>query len=264
MFLAKNKVDVWGMDYSWAFVPTGQKNFKFMKSWGIARDTQHAEIALALARAVRAATGQGSGRLEVLGFSYGGAIAYAAAGDETQQPRALRNIKGLISADMLMKFQEQFNRDYRCTLMAADQANLDAGIYSDDSGVFLKQLSDLAVSALEDPSPIFSGMTNYQAAEFLGTSTWLVDSNPIFGISLRDIWTRTAFPAICATPIPGCGETCLGTFHRISPCSQIGISTRCFAESTYPLTAISSRSRFPFSMLGPPVDSEPTATTRPR
>lgn len=180
VFLAKNKVDVWGMDYSWAFVPTGQKNFKFMKSWGIARDTQHAEIALALARAIRAATGQGSGRLEVLGFSYGGAIAYAAAGDETQQPRALRNIKGLISADMLMKFQEQFNRDYRCTLMAADQANLDAGIYSDDSGVFLKQLSDLAASAPEDPSPIFSGMTNYQAAEFLGTSTWLVDSNPIF------------------------------------------------------------------------------------
>jgi hypothetical protein len=180
IFLAESKVDVWGMDYAWSFVPTGQQNFKFMESWGIAKDTQHAELALTLSRAIRAATGQGSGRLEVLGFSYGGAIAYAAAGDETQQPRTLRNIKGVISADMPVKFQEQFNRDYRCNLMAADQANLDAGVYTDDSGVFLKQLSDLAVSAPDDPSSIFPGMTNYQAAEFLGTSTWLADSNPIF------------------------------------------------------------------------------------
>jgi len=180
VFLAKNKVDVWGMDYSWALVPAKQKNFKFMKDWGVERDSQHAQIALALARAIRGATGQGSGRLEVLGFSYGGAIAYAAAGDETQQPRALRNIKGLISADMPMKFQEQFLRDYYCTFQAADQANLDAGIYSDDGGVFDTQLYDLAMSAPDDPSPFFPGLTNYLAIEFVGASTWLLNGSPIF------------------------------------------------------------------------------------
>jgi hypothetical protein len=179
-FLAKNKVDVWGMDYSWALVPAKQTTFTFMKSWGVARDSQHAQIALSLARAIRGVTGQGSGRLEVLGFSYGGAVAYAAAGDETHQPRALRNIKGLISADMPMRFQEKFLRDYYCTSMAADQANLDAGIYNDDGGVFDTQLYDLAISAPDDPSPFFPGLTNYVAIEFLGSSTWLLNSSPIF------------------------------------------------------------------------------------
>src|SRR5664279_1880389 len=129
VFLAKNKVDVWGMDYSWAFVPAEQTEFKFMKSWGVARDAQHAQIALALARAIRGATGQSFGPLDVLGFSYGGAVGYAAAGDETQRPRALRSIRGLISADMPMRFREQFLRDYYCTWRDADQANLDAEVY---------------------------------------------------------------------------------------------------------------------------------------
>ena len=179
-FMAKNQVDVWGMDYSWALVPAQQTTFKFMKGWGVARDSQHAQIALALARAIRGATGQGSGRIEVLGFSYGGAVAYTAAGDETRQPRALRSIRGLISADMPMRFQEKLLRDYYCTSMAADQANLDAGIYNDDGGVLDTQLYDLAMSAPDDPSPFFPGLTNYVAIEFLGASTWLLNSSPIF------------------------------------------------------------------------------------
>ena len=180
VFLAKNKVDVWGMDYSWALVPAAQSDFNFMKSWGVARDAQHAEIALALARAIRGATGQSSGLLDVLGFSYGGAVAYSAAGDETQKPRALRSIRGLISADMPMRFQEQFLRDWSCTWRDADQANLDAGIYSDDSGVFDTQLYDLAISAPDDPSPFFPGLTNYLAIEFVGASTWSLNASPIF------------------------------------------------------------------------------------
>jgi len=180
VFLAKNKVDVWGMDYSWALIPAEQQNFKFMKSWGVERDAHHAQIALSLARAIRGATGQGFSRLELLGFSYGGAVAYAVAGEETQRPRALRNVKGLIPADMPMKFQEKFVRDYYCTFQAADQANLDAGIYSDDGGVFDTQLYGLAMSAPDDPSPFFPGLTNYLAIEFLGASTWLLNSSPIF------------------------------------------------------------------------------------
>jgi len=180
VFLAKNKVDVWGMDYSWAMVPAEQQNFKFMKSWGVERDAHHAQIALSLARAIRGATGQGFSLLELLGFSYGGAVAYAVAGEETQRPRGLRNVEGLISADMPMKFQEKFVRDYYCTFQAADQANLDTGIYSDDGGVFDTQLYDLGMSAPDDPSPFFPGLTNYLAIEFLGASTWLLNGSPIF------------------------------------------------------------------------------------
>jgi len=175
VFLAKNKVDVWGMDYSWALVPAEQKNFKFMKSWGVERDSQHAEIALWLARAIRGATGQGSGRLELLGFSYGGIVTYAVAGEETQESRFQRNVKGMIILDVAMKLNEEAYRSYYCTMAASDQANLDAGVYSDDSGLFLKTLSDLALSAPNDPSEIIPGTTNYQAALMFGTSTGLLN-----------------------------------------------------------------------------------------
>ena len=147
IFLAENKVDVWGMDYSWALVPAEQTNFKFMKDWGVERDSHHAEIALSLARAIRAATDQGFGQIELLGFSYGGIVTYALAGQETQQPRVLRNVKGMIILDVAMKLKEKAYRSYYCGLAATDQANLDAGVYSDDSGLFLKSLSDLALSA---------------------------------------------------------------------------------------------------------------------
>jgi hypothetical protein len=175
VFLAKNKVDVWGMDYSWALVPAKQKNFKFMKSWGVERDSQHAEIALSLARAIRGATGQGSSRLELLGFSYGGIVTYAVAGEETQESRFQRNVKGMIILDVAMKLNEEAYRSYYCTMAASDQANLDAGVYSDDSGLFLKTLSDLALSAPNDPSEIIPGTTNYQAALMFGTSTGLLN-----------------------------------------------------------------------------------------
>ena len=175
VFLAKNKVDVWGMDYSWALVPAEQKNFKFMKSWGVERDSQHAEIALSLARAIRGATGQGSSRLELLGFSYGGIVTYAVAGEETQESRFQRNVKGMIILDVAMKLNEEAYRSYYCTMAASDQANLDAGVYSDDSGLFLKTLSDLALSAPDDPSEIIPGTTNYQAALMFGTSTGLLN-----------------------------------------------------------------------------------------
>jgi pimeloyl-ACP methyl ester carboxylesterase len=168
------------MDYAWALVPAETTDFNFMKDWGVVKDSQHTEIALWLARWIRGSTGQGFDQLHLLGFSYGGIIGYSVAGHETQQPDFLRNVKGIIVGDVAMKFEEKSISDYYCNAAAADQGNLNAGVYNDDTGVFLKQLSDLALSAPDDPSPIFAGLTNYQASLFLGTSTWLLDGNPIF------------------------------------------------------------------------------------
>ena len=175
IFLAQHDIDVWGMDYAWALVPAETTDFSFMKGWGVAKDSQHTEIALSLARMIRGFTGQGFGQLNLLGFSYGGMIGYNLVGEETQQPRVLRNVKGFISLDFGMKFKEQAYRDLYCSFAAADQANLDAGVYNDDSGLFLKLLSDLALSAPNDPSDIIPGITNYQAALTFGANTGLVN-----------------------------------------------------------------------------------------
>jgi len=175
IFLAENNIDVWGMDYAWALVPAETTDFDFMKGWGIEKDTRHTEIALSLARQIRGITDQGFGPLHVLGFSYGGFMAYSVAGEETQKPPGLRNVKGIIVGDVAMKFREKSIRDYYCSDIAQYQAMLEAGVYNDNSGVFLKQLSDLALSAPDDPSAIFTGLTNYQAPLFLGANTTLMN-----------------------------------------------------------------------------------------
>jgi len=170
IFLAENNIDVWGMDYGWALVPAETTNLDFMKGWGMEKDIQHTGFALSLARQIRLITDQGFGPLHLLGFCYGGTIAYSLAGEETQQPVFSRNIKGLIVADIPMRFKEKSIREYYCSDMAVYQAMLDAGEYSDDTGVFLKQVSDLALSDPNVSSPIIPDLTNYQAALFVGAS----------------------------------------------------------------------------------------------
>jgi len=174
LFLAKNDIDVWGMDYRWALVPAETTDFNFMKDWGIVRDRQDAQVALAVARFMRLFSGQGDGPLHLLGFSWGGMIGYLVAAEETQQPSSLRNLKGLIALDVGVKSANEAQRAFACKALESDQAILNSGTYSNDFGLFLKQLSGLALSAPGDPSDMMPGMTNYQAALFLGTSTELL------------------------------------------------------------------------------------------
>ena len=172
-FLAKNNIDVWGMDYGWARVPAETTDFSFMKGWGLGRDIHQAEIALSLARRIREATRQGSGTLYLLGFSYGVPIAYSVAGDETQEPYDRRNVKGLIPADFFMKTTDNDFRSGFCTEAVGVQAAIDAGTYEADDGVFLKEFSDLAMSAPDEQSPFVPStfiITNYQFALFVGAT----------------------------------------------------------------------------------------------
>jgi dienelactone hydrolase len=67
------------MDYGWALVPPEETDFEFMGQWGLAKDVAHAEAALSFVRSIRVDTGQGNGKLHVLGFSYGGLVAYLAS-----------------------------------------------------------------------------------------------------------------------------------------------------------------------------------------
>lgn len=170
VFLAENNIDVWGMDYAWALVPAETTHLDFMKGWGMEKDIQHTGIGLSVARQIRLITGQGFGPLHVLGFCYGGQIAYSLAGNETQHPPLSRHIKGIIVGDIPMRFKEKSIRDYYCSDMARYQAMLDAGEYSDDTGLLLKQASDLALSEPNDSSPIIPGLTNYQTALFVGAT----------------------------------------------------------------------------------------------
>jgi hypothetical protein len=183
IFLAKNEIDVWGMDYGWALVPPDETDFEFMGQWGLAKDVAHAEAALAFARSIRVGTGQGNGRLHILGLSYGGQVAYTLVGEETVQPRGLRNVKGMIVLDIGVKLEIEGDREFYCAMAEIDQARLDSNppsTYANDTGLVFQLLAYLASTEpdVESPIPGFAPLTNWQAALFLGASTELVTGQP--------------------------------------------------------------------------------------
>jgi pimeloyl-ACP methyl ester carboxylesterase len=170
IFLAKNDIDVWGMDYGWALVPEGTTDLRFMKEWRVMKDVEHVQSALSIARWTRGSFRQRVDPLYVIGLSYGGDLAYAVAAADAQQPSSRRIVKGIIPLEGLVKWEESV-RAWSCSVDANTQAMLDAGTYADDSGLFMKQLAELALSAPDGkPSLIDPNLTNYQAALLVGTS----------------------------------------------------------------------------------------------
>jgi hypothetical protein len=154
IFLAENGVDVWGIDYAWAQVPLETTDFGFMAGWGVQKDVDFAYEALKVARSIRVSTGQGNGRLHVLGFSYGVPIAYGLAGQETQLPPGQRVVKGIIPIDYELKFEDPARRAKACANAERDQGIVDSGTYEDGSFVPLLPLAALAESTPDAPSPV--------------------------------------------------------------------------------------------------------------
>ena len=99
LFLASHDVDVWGMDYGWSFVPYGTPDFAPLEGWGIDKETAHVSSALSIARWLRARSGQGVGPIHLLGFSYGGFLAFSTASEDTERPGNLKNVKGIIPVE---------------------------------------------------------------------------------------------------------------------------------------------------------------------
>ena len=170
VFLAQHDVDVWGMDYGWALVPAGTTDFTFMRDWGLGRDVQDAERGLAVARSIRASTGQGFGKLSLLGFSYSVPLAYLVASNETQQPPGRRSVKGIVPVEGNVKTPDEATRLSNCSAAVNDQKDyLDQGVYQVDNSVF-KQIGELALSAPDAVSPFYPPLTNWQFILFVFTS----------------------------------------------------------------------------------------------
>lgn len=130
IYLAKNNIDVWGMDWGWSFVPKSTTNFDFMQGWGVDKDAEHVDIALSIARRIRTLTGQGNGRLHLLGFSYGVHVAYAVVGEETQKPPGHRNVKGLIPVDSNFKVSTDSVRTTNCNNAITSKTFLNNGMFA--------------------------------------------------------------------------------------------------------------------------------------
>jgi len=168
VFLAKNGVDVWGLDYAWVLVPPETSDFAFMQGWGLEREIEYVTKALGTARSIRLSTGQGERRLHLLGFSYGVPLAYAIAGNETLLPPGRRLVKGIIPVDYDMKVNDETQRQAACIAAAEGEAAIESGQYQSDDGIYLRLFASLAKFDPDGASPFFPGLTNRQFLLFVG------------------------------------------------------------------------------------------------
>ena len=186
-----NGLDVWGIDLGWVMVPAETTNFSFFEGWGFEKDARHTLKAMRIARIIRGFTGQGFSKLNILGFSSGNTVAYAAANRETQRPKRKRHIKGIITVDDAFKF----GFDAGCT----DAANYLAELESvppklqNDFGAFFNYIGGLALSAPDELSqiPDFAGLTNSQAVRAVVASPAAPDIGVyfhFFGGNINDLF----------------------------------------------------------------------------
>jgi pimeloyl-ACP methyl ester carboxylesterase len=206
VFLAQNGIDVWGMDYGWALVPEETTDFSFMKGWGIAKDSRHAEAALTVARWIRGSTGQGLAPLHLLGFSWGAVLVYPIAAEEARMPPFLRNVKGIIVADVALKYPSgSAEAASACNDLASIQALIDQGVYHAGDGAFLTRIGNLAVSDPEGASADLPGLTNYQAGLYIAAGNMWHFAGGVFGdngmpVDLRFTEPRLFFDVLKVLP----------------------------------------------------------------
>ncbi len=190
IYLAKQGVDVWGMDMRWTHVPGETLDFEFMGQWNMGTHVDDLGTALSMARQVRRWTGSGGQQLHLLGWSRGAQVGYAYLGGEARKPAWRRHVRGFIPVDMVLKFgpEAEQQRQWACVraeLAKAARAGgrVEGGLLGPGAGVGPMRLG---VGALETPDdiadPPMPPMPYRQLAIFLGAATFSFLSNPGMGL----------------------------------------------------------------------------------
>jgi len=168
IYLAKNDIDVWGMDYRWALVPESTTDFTFMKTWGMTTDVADSQVALTIARAMRGGPFEPAGPLFLAGLSYGAQITYAIAANDAQRPPKLRNVKGIIPMDEGLVYADPAIQAEGCDYLSYARGLITSGTYSYDNRS-MWQMGQLAIDSPNDTSPFSPPLTNSQFALVIAT-----------------------------------------------------------------------------------------------
>src|SRR5271157_1287741 len=171
IYLAKNNIDVWGMDYRWALVPESTTDFSFMRTWGMTTDVADAQVALTIARAMRGTPFEPAGPLFLAGLSYGAQITYAIAANDTQRPPKLRNVKAIIPMDEGLVYADPAIQAEGCEYLSYARGLIASGTYNYDNRP-VSQMGQLAISDPHGISPFdpTQTLTNYQFALVIATA----------------------------------------------------------------------------------------------
>ncbi len=166
VYLARNNVDVFGIDQAWNLVPAEQTDFSTFQDWGIEREMLNLSTACMGARNIRYHTGQGLDKILLLGYSSGAVTGYALLNAQTQWAETNQSVRGFIAADLGIK-----SDDPACIESFMGYYNYYKSLY--DAGQYQDPLifRDVALRARTDPdgeSVYIPGLTNLQCALFFG------------------------------------------------------------------------------------------------
>ncbi len=171
VYLAEHNIDVWGIDQAYTLLPDGITDFSFMDGWDMAFDAQNLRTAMAVARLVRLITGSGFGKMNLMGYSTGLAVGFAAVNMEAPLPNWQRQIGGFIPVDYFMKTDDPPNIESGCEYAAIMDSTLAAGGFATNVGEVFQTIGYLADNDPEGDSPVIPGFTNLQTALFAAAQT---------------------------------------------------------------------------------------------
>jgi hypothetical protein len=173
VYLAKRGLDVWGVDRRWTLVPAGTSDVSGLRAQGFAAAVADTELALAVARALRALGDDDPAPLTLLGFSRGAQLTYAVALQEATTPPLFRQVRALVILDVYYRLapEDEPLRLAACERYRQGVAQLDGGTFAADHALF-GALGQLALGDPAAPSPALPGLTNAQALEYVAGQTF--------------------------------------------------------------------------------------------
>jgi hypothetical protein len=178
VYLARQDVDVWGIDRSVNFVPAEETDFTFMEDWGLQYNIDALRAGMAVARITRLFTGGGPTPLNLLGYSTGLTVGLAAANHEAPLPIRSRQIGGLVIVDNHYKADPGPWQDRACAEAEVAETQLAGGVFNEPIGTLFNTMGLLARVDPDGMSPIVPGFTNKGAALFVGAMTWMIYDPP--------------------------------------------------------------------------------------
>lgn len=169
VYLAQEDIDVWAISMRWAIIPIEEPDPSYANGWGTDVDVSDVRKAFQLARTIRLFTGSGFGKLNYLGYSYGGYIGYAFLNQESQRPQWRQQAKGFVNVDFHFKVDDPGVQAVSCAFAGFFYDQIEATGPLFPEGYYGTTLAQLARSDPDGMSGEFDGMTNYQAALAYGS-----------------------------------------------------------------------------------------------
>lgn len=166
VYLARNDIDVWGIDQAWTLTPAEVTDHSFMADWGLQKQVTDLRQAMAVARIARFLTGSGLDPFILAGYSSGVTTGFTALNEETQLASEVRHVDGYIPLDLAIKTDDETWLAFWQGYYAQVKSVYESGEFAET--VPFQPLGQLARNNPNGDSEFIPGFTNLQAALFMG------------------------------------------------------------------------------------------------